>query len=510
LQADQSIVITLSPRYDTGLHFEKKYIAANGVLTGTVEYEHYLYAGGMMFGKLITTTTTTTTTATDGVTLAITAMEYYSKDNLGSIIAITDGTGAVTQRLSYDVWGKRRYPNGAADPNGLLNNPDMYHGFTGHEMLDDVGLIHMNGRLYDPVMGRFVSADFLIPDAADLQYYNRYSYVGNNPLSLTDASGQCPWCIIAIISAVTARAAGIIDTRTARGIIGIAAGAWLGGVGGLLNGGFTNAVITGGIVGGISSGWNGVAGGAFSAGLFYGAGTFSDTMKLGGGSFGRAMAHAVAGCVGASATGGNCGNGALSAGFAEFAGPKLLGNWGDYGNIARQAIVGGTASVLGGGKFGNGAMTGAFGYLFNCSQHPGACTPEENRADMKAIREKETASALGVMNDAKGFVRGLTGADGTQGLSKSLKVVSDGADYVTMVAVAVPVIGEPVAATSEVISLTTGGTSALLSKDTVRNALPIAAGAFASKVSGALGATWRQSTGLGLAAQNHMDSVVNP
>jgi RHS repeat-associated protein len=152
LQADGSIVITLSPRYDTGLHFEKKYLAANGKLTGAIEYEHYLYAGGLMFGKF------TTTSTTNGVTLAGSNIEYYTKDHLGSIVAITDANGVVTQNLSYDVWGKRRYPNGAADPNGLLNNPDMYHGFTGHEMLDSVGLIHMNGRLYDPVMARFVSA----------------------------------------------------------------------------------------------------------------------------------------------------------------------------------------------------------------------------------------------------------------------------------------------------------------------------------------------------------------
>jgi len=50
-QSDGSTVITLSQRYDTGLHFEKKYIAANGVATGAIEYEHYLYAGGQMFGK---------------------------------------------------------------------------------------------------------------------------------------------------------------------------------------------------------------------------------------------------------------------------------------------------------------------------------------------------------------------------------------------------------------------------------------------------------------------------
>jgi hypothetical protein len=102
-QSDGSTVITLSPHYDIGLHFEKKYIAANGVAMGVIEYEHYLYAGGQMFGKYITTT------ATDGVTQASTATEYYSRDNLGSMVAITDATGTVTQRMSYDIWGKRRY-----------------------------------------------------------------------------------------------------------------------------------------------------------------------------------------------------------------------------------------------------------------------------------------------------------------------------------------------------------------------------------------------------------------
>ena len=77
--------------------------------------------------------------------------------------------------MSYDPWGKRRYPNGTADPNGLLlNNPDMYHGFTGQEMMDDVALIHLNGRLYDPMVGRFVSADFMIQSPDNLQSYNRY------------------------------------------------------------------------------------------------------------------------------------------------------------------------------------------------------------------------------------------------------------------------------------------------------------------------------------------------
>jgi RHS repeat-associated protein len=62
-------------------------------------------------------------------------------------------------------------------------------GFTGHEMLDDLGLVHMNGRIYDPLLGRMLSADLVVQNPADLQSYNRYSYVQNRPLTLTDPTG---------------------------------------------------------------------------------------------------------------------------------------------------------------------------------------------------------------------------------------------------------------------------------------------------------------------------------
>jgi len=220
----------------------------------------------------------------------------------------------------------------------------------------------MNGRLYDPVMARFVSADPTIQAPGSLQSYNRYTYVLNNPLYYTDPSGYffgLDDLIIAVAIIGGARATNIIDTQTARGLIGIAAGVFLGQPGGLLGGSFAGAVATGGITGGISSGWDGVGPGMLSGGLFYGAGFVGEELSLA-----RVGAHAVAGCIGASASGGDCGSGALSAGFAQFAGPRLP-NLGDYGNAIARAILGGTASVLGGGKFESGAMTGAFGYLFN-------------------------------------------------------------------------------------------------------------------------------------------------
>ena len=62
-------------------------------------------------------------------------------------------------------------------------------GYTGQDMLDAVGLIHYGGRIYDARLGRFVQADPIVQDGEDLQAYNRYAYVRNNPLTLTDPSG---------------------------------------------------------------------------------------------------------------------------------------------------------------------------------------------------------------------------------------------------------------------------------------------------------------------------------
>lgn len=62
-------------------------------------------------------------------------------------------------------------------------------GYTAHEHLDSIGLIHMNGRVYDPAVGRFLSADPNVFYPENMQDFNRYSYVQNNPLSFTDPSG---------------------------------------------------------------------------------------------------------------------------------------------------------------------------------------------------------------------------------------------------------------------------------------------------------------------------------
>jgi len=96
--------------------------------------------------------------------------------------------------MSYDAWGNRRDPDDwtlltQSEIGNLQSEMSTDRGFTGHEMLDNVGLVHMNGRIYDPVIGRMISPDPIIQEPNNLQSFNRYSYVWNNPLSKTDPSG---------------------------------------------------------------------------------------------------------------------------------------------------------------------------------------------------------------------------------------------------------------------------------------------------------------------------------
>ncbi|MBJ7539669.1 RHS repeat-associated core domain-containing protein [Marinomonas sp. C1424] len=118
-------------------------------------------------------------------------LNYTVRDHLGSLIATISDAGTV-KRLFYDPWGKRlELPIIEAQPLALLDLANFLtpRGFTGHEHLDNVGLIHMNGRVYDPEIARFISADPIIQAPMYLQDYNRYTYAWNNPLAITDPSG---------------------------------------------------------------------------------------------------------------------------------------------------------------------------------------------------------------------------------------------------------------------------------------------------------------------------------
>ncbi len=147
----------------------------------TLEHKHYVNAGAILVGVYVTKSVYATG---DGP-----QMRYYHRDHLGSVAAITNDAGAIIERLAYEAYGKRRFPNGTADPSNTLFGITTDRGFTAHEHLDELALIHMNGRVYDPLLGRFMTPDPFIQAPSNLQSYNRYSYVLNNPLAYTDPSG---------------------------------------------------------------------------------------------------------------------------------------------------------------------------------------------------------------------------------------------------------------------------------------------------------------------------------
>jgi RHS repeat-associated protein len=115
-------------------------------------------------------------------------MNYILKDHLGSIQYATDDQGNVVETLSFDPWGRRRNPvnwSYTGFPSSFLFD----RGYTGHEHLDAFGLINMNGRMYDPVVSRFLSPDPFTQASHNLQGLNRYSYLMNNPMNGTDPTG---------------------------------------------------------------------------------------------------------------------------------------------------------------------------------------------------------------------------------------------------------------------------------------------------------------------------------
>lgn len=324
----------INPSVHQGGHYEQTKYSS-----GTIEHRHTLYGGGKPIGEILTFQVASGTAPAAQT-------RYFHSDIQGSITAVTNEAGTVITRFRYDPWGKQTLVAGSNT--GI---DQTRQGHTGHEMLDG-GLTHMNGRLYDPVLARFVSADPHVDNPFDLQSLNRYSYVNNNPLGFTDPSGyfklfgkKWSWWRDKVVKPIAQIA---ICAVTGPGGCAASASAFA-----LANGATPSQALKAGLVNYLTSQAFNIAGDLAPRGLP------------------NVAAHAAVGCISASASGGQCRHGALSA-----AAGSLWSNYGpDLGsltaNVVAHAVVGGTASVLGGGKFENGAMTSAFGYLFNQVAHAG-------------------------------------------------------------------------------------------------------------------------------------------
>ena len=215
----------------------RKHYAADGsmeikqdMVNGTVEFITYI--GGDAYSAPIIL-------KSDGTTQNYL---YLHRDYLGSIVAITNQAGVVEEKRHFDAWGNiTKVQDGAG--NNLTKLTVIDRGYTGHEHLQGVNLIHMNGRLYDPVIHRFLQPDNFVSDPQNTQAFNRYSYVLNNPLKYSDASGELPVLVVAAIVGAIAGGAGYIAHAIQTGnwswsgfgmavVGGAAVGALTGGLGG--------------------------------------------------------------------------------------------------------------------------------------------------------------------------------------------------------------------------------------------------------------------------------------
>ncbi len=313
----------------------------------------YIFAAG----KAVAIQETSTATGT--------RMFYLHHDHLGSIQAYTDASGNLLQELSYDAWGCRRDPatweRFDRFTEAVALNP---WGFSGHEHIDIFEMVNMDGRMYDPVLGRFLSPDPFVQAPDFTQGLNRYTYCLNNPLSLYDPTGyswlSSNWksllasAVGIAVSALTAGSAAGLSVAIIAGAAGGAAGAL---TGALLNGAnigqIAKATFTGAFWGGISGALN-----FLSADEVLFAKLFKHTFTQGwleGIQGGNAVHGMMMGAV--SGAGGH---------YID----KYQSTLGKAGEIAASAVLGGTVDELGGGKFANGAITSAFSTMFNDMMHP--------------------------------------------------------------------------------------------------------------------------------------------
>ncbi|WP_171045590.1 RHS repeat-associated core domain-containing protein [Pseudoalteromonas rubra] len=302
------------------------------------------------------------------------AMQWMFTDHQGSIIAVTNRNYELLARYSYDVFGAQKYKG----PQNLVDTlnfstaqrifdtvSDNFRGYTGHEPVkigSDSRIIHMNGRIYDTSTGRFMQADPVVQAPSNLQNYNAYSYVLNNPLSYTDPSGYLfkkLWKKIKpFIGAIAAIAVSLYCQVCGATMWNAAmTGAAIGASSAAINGG---NILKGAILGGLSGAAFQQIGANFNGPE--GSGFFAE------GGIGHIATHGVAGGVMSVLQGGKFGHGFVSAGLT-----KALNINGIVGTAAKDAgirvalaaIVGGTISKVTGGKFSNGAITAAFAQAFN-------------------------------------------------------------------------------------------------------------------------------------------------
>ncbi|MDD5008374.1 MAG: toxin TcdB middle/N-terminal domain-containing protein, partial [Syntrophorhabdaceae bacterium] len=237
-------------------------------------------------------------------------MQYYHGNHLNSASVVTDGEGNTKETIEYHPYGTYRL---RTDLDAAF--PNVNYTFTDQEDDDEAGLYNYKARLYDPLLGRFISADSIIPEPGNLQAFNRYSYCLNNPVLYTDPSGQFSLgdvfnaFITGVVAAVVFWATGGTGTPgMATFIAGITAGAAGGATASALSGGNLQGILQGAmmgaVIGGATGGLLGGIGAEYGASAMQWAGY--GVMAAGGGAAYASggldgLAYYAAGMLGAMA-----------------------------------------------------------------------------------------------------------------------------------------------------------------------------------------------------------------
>ncbi|AZB18817.1 type IV secretion protein Rhs [Chryseobacterium indologenes] len=345
-----------------------KYYSENGSFevikdNTTGQEKHIVYVGGTPYESNIV--------YLKDFTESSGSYKFLHKDYLGSILAISDEAGNKLEQRHFDAWGDLAAVafgnNGAiiTDKNIIANSVFLIdRGYTSHEHFAEVGIIHMNGRLYDPLLRRFLNADENIQEPFNTQNYNKYGYVLNNPLMFNDPTGEIFGIDVIIGIGVAVIASVATDYYLNRPVN--------------LDNMFQSVAMSL-ISMGVSTG----IGDIFKAG-----GQIANALDTTGTIIAKAGAHAIAQGALSYVQGGNFWSGALAGAFAS-ASNDLLGlaikNVGENSILRSKgfalfngAVSGGVGSVLGGGNFWIGAGQGLIVTAFNYLAHKETTIIEDN------------------------------------------------------------------------------------------------------------------------------------
>jgi RHS repeat-associated protein len=285
------------------------------------------------------------TVAVIEVTPTQTTYYYIHSDLLGSFDVITNHNGVIVEMNNFDPWGRRRNPLDWSY-NNVSSSLVLGRGFTGHEHLNDFGLINMNGRIYDPILASFLSPDNYVQTPDQTQNFNRYAYCLNNPLAYTDPDGEffVPMLIGSAISLVTNGIGNVLDDRPF--FQGAGRAALTGAIGGAVSFGIGQSTMG-------MAGIDKIANQAFAHGLLGGSMSY-----MGGGTFGSGFVSGAFGSLAAA------GSGALLSKFNSAAFQSI-------GMIGSGAVVGGLGAKIEGGDFWDGFRNGAISSALNHTLHDG-------------------------------------------------------------------------------------------------------------------------------------------